>query len=98
MNNIKIIKKFAIVNLLNGIFLLFFGIFVEPTIPASLLDQVLSPNELAEETIRQNTHKILVKSNGNRWIFWDVCGIVCSCSSIVILVKSKVINNSRVDE
>jgi hypothetical protein len=66
-----------------GLFLVLFGIFVMPTIPYFQLDAVLTPDQLRDEKLMDETLMMLQKVLGNQPQFCMLFGLAIVAASAV---------------
>jgi hypothetical protein len=72
-----------------GLLLVGFGLVIVPLLPVSRLDVVLTPDQLRDEVVREETLEMLEKAGGNEWLVWTVSGAAVSAISVVGLRLSR---------
>lgn len=57
-----------------GLLFIGFGLIVLPILPAAQLDVVLTPAQLRDDALREQTLAMLQKAGGNQWLLWVTAG------------------------
>jgi hypothetical protein len=65
-----------------GLIMVGIGVFFVPVIPHTLLDVVLSPSELQDQSKIEETLDLLQRANGLWITLWVICGLIVAGTSL----------------
>jgi hypothetical protein len=76
------IRRCFLATLTAGAALLGLGLLVVPVLPHFQLDVALTPEQLRDKAVVEQTTELLERASGNQWAIWSLAGLLVIAVSL----------------